>query len=124
MSNYKNKGSTEAVRYGAYVRKHRIEKGMTQQELGEIIGITAKSIGFIERGENFPTQVNMFKLAEVLDMSMDEFIYGYKFFDAELSIQELNEMLKDLSPQDQTLMITLMANISKALKQRNDDRQS
>ncbi len=124
MSNFKNKGSTEAARYGAYVRKHRIEKGMTQQELGDIIGITGKSIGFIERGENFPTQVNMFKLAEVLDMSMDEFIFGYKFFDAELSIKELNELLNDLTPEDRTLMITLMAHISKALKQRNDDKQS
>ncbi len=124
MSKFKNKGSAEATRYGAYVRKHRIKKGMTQQELGEIIGITGKSIGFIERGENLPNQVNMFKLAEVLDMSMDEFIFGYKFFDAQLSIKELNEMLNDLTPQDQTLLITLIATISKALKQRNDDKQS
>ncbi len=124
MSNCKNRGSSEAIRYGAYVRKYRIKKGMTQQELGDIIGITGKSVGFIERGENFPTQMNMFKIAKVLDMSMDEFIFGYKFFDADLSMKELNEMLKELSSGDQSLVITIVADICKALRQRNNDRQS
>jgi len=57
--------------FGALIRKHRLAKGYTQQQLADKMGIQTKSISFIERGINYPSPENIFKLAQVLDISFD-----------------------------------------------------
>ncbi|MBO5967173.1 MAG: helix-turn-helix transcriptional regulator [Clostridia bacterium] len=69
------------INFGLYVKEHRERKGYTQQQLSELIGITPKSISYIERGENYPSPDNLFELAKVLDMSLDEFVFSHKKFD-------------------------------------------
>lgn len=62
----------DAKQLGLYIQKHRKAKGYTQQDLADLMDLTPKSISFIERGINYPTPNNIFKLAEILDMSLDE----------------------------------------------------
>lgn len=73
--------------FGALIRKHRLAKGYTQQQLGDAIGIQTKSISFIERGINYPSPENIFKLAEVLDISLDEYIFGYCKFNPTINMK-------------------------------------
>lgn len=63
--------------FGALIRKFRLKNGYTQQQLALKIGIQTKSISFIERGINYPSPENIFKLAQVLNISLDEYIFGY-----------------------------------------------
>ena len=83
--------------FGKHVKKYRKEKGMTQQQLAEEVDVLPKTISCIERGESYPTQENIFKIAKVLDMSLDEFVLGYKKGSDVISINEINEMISELS---------------------------
>lgn len=56
---------------GKRVKELRIEKGLSQQELGLAIGVTKVSICGYENGTRIPTLDNLIKLAEVLETTTD-----------------------------------------------------
>ena len=106
------------VKFGEYIKKHRKAKGLTQRKLAEIMELTTKSISFFERGENYPTQENIFKLAAVLDMSLDEYIFSYTRFNDTFCISEINESLSELSNEDKELIINIVKTTCETLKKR------
>ena len=96
------------VNFGLFIKKHREKKGYTQQALADMIGLTPKSISFIERGINYPSQDNIFRLAELLDLSLDEFVFSYSRFNKNICKDELNEMIKQLDPDEQGMLIGMI----------------
>lgn len=56
---------------GKRVRELRVEKGMSQQELGNAIGVTKVSICGYENGSRFPNLEKLIKLAETLETTTD-----------------------------------------------------
>ena len=109
--------------FGQYVREHRERKGYTQQKLAELLKVTPKSISYIERGENYPSVDNMFELAHILDMSLDEFIFSYKKFDTTLSFEELNECLRNLSYDNQIVLLSVIRAVAQTLALQNESEQ-
>jgi transcriptional regulator with XRE-family HTH domain len=53
--------------FGGNVRRIRIKKGLTQEELAEKAGLDFRQIGFIERGEINPKLHTIQKLRKGLD---------------------------------------------------------
>ncbi len=60
--------------FGATIASMRKEKGMTQLELAEMMGVTDKAVSKWERDLSFPDISSLPKLAEVFDVSVDELI--------------------------------------------------
>lgn len=97
--------------FGAFIKKHRIAKKMTQEELAAELGLTKKSVCYFENGRTFPTQENIFKLANILDMSLDEFVFGVSHFNHEISIPQINETLQTLSVKEQGMALAILSAI-------------
>ena len=53
------------------LKNTRIEKGLTQPQLAEKIGVSNGMISFWENGIHEPTVSNIIKLANVLEVSSD-----------------------------------------------------
>lgn len=117
LENYK-------INLGLYIKAHRERKEYTQQQLAEAIGVTPKSISYIERGENYPSPDNLFELAKVLDMSLDEFIFSHKKFDKTICFEEINQRLEQLSLENQAILISIIDSVSTTLllAQENSDQ--
>ena len=98
-------------RFGAFIKKHRLAKKMTQEELAVALGVTKKSVCYFESGRTFPSQENIFKLATILDMSLDEFVFGVSRFNHEISIPQINEMLQTLSDKEQGMALATLSTI-------------
>ena len=58
--------------FGTMVAALRKQRGMTQFELAEKMGVTDKAVSKWERDLSFPDVNSIPKLAEVLDVSVDE----------------------------------------------------
>ena len=58
--------------FGNMVAVLRKQKGMTQLELAEKMGVTDKAVSKWERDLSFPDVSSIPKLAEILDVSVDE----------------------------------------------------
>ncbi|MFH5834531.1 helix-turn-helix transcriptional regulator [Proteiniclasticum sp. C24MP] len=56
----------------------RIEKGLTQFQLAELIGATNQTISEYERGRVKPSYDNMKKISEILDTPVGELFFDEK----------------------------------------------
>lgn len=59
-----------------FIREIRESKGLSQEDLSKLSGISASHIGYIENGERQPTLLVMCKLAEALNVDIKE-LYKY-----------------------------------------------
>lgn len=65
------------VALGAVVRQKRKAAGYTQEAFGMAAGIDRSHMGGIERGEHNLTMLNILKIVQALNMTVDEFFKGY-----------------------------------------------
>lgn len=56
---------------GKIIRKLRLEKSVTQNELSNYLGLTPKMVSFYELGERFPPYDIILKLADYFNVSTD-----------------------------------------------------
>lgn len=66
------------IKSGEFIANLRKEKGMTQQELGNLIGVGDKTVSKWERGINVPDVIMIKKIASVFDIEIDEILNGEK----------------------------------------------
>ena len=75
---------------GKFIAKNRKAKKLTQSELGELLGVTDRSISNWENGKNMP-DLSLFKpLCDILDISINELMSGEK-----INNKEYNEKLEE-----------------------------
>ncbi len=110
--------SAETTRkaFGKYIQMHRKKHKYTQQELADRLGVTSKTVSCTERGETFPSYENIFRLAKLLDMSLDEFVFGYSRFQDKLCIPQINEMLCSLEGDDRRIVLETVKTMCLAMK--------
>lgn len=76
---------------GNRIRISRKEKGISQEKLGELCGISTAHVGHIERGTRIPSLETLFRISKELNVSID-----YLFFDSQ---NEINDIFKSISAQ-------------------------
>lgn len=57
------------------VKELRKEKGLTQEELAEIIGVSRQTINAIEKEKFDPSLPTAFKMARLFDKSIESFFH-------------------------------------------------
>ena len=68
-----NTGMTKEI--GLRLKLARIEKGYTQEDLAQEVGVTRQTIGFIEKGGYNPTLNLCLKLARALDRTLNDLFW-------------------------------------------------
>jgi len=76
---------------GENIKKLRREKGLTQENLAEFLGVTFQSVSNWERGESYPDITMLPEIAGFFKVSVDE-ILGLNKADAEKKINEYLEI--------------------------------
>ncbi len=61
---------------GKYISKKRVEKGYTQRQLGDLLGVTEKTISKWECGVNAPDISLLLNLSNILSTSTQEILLG------------------------------------------------
>ena len=78
---------------GKVIYKLRKEKGMTQLELAEKMGVTDKAVSKWERDLSFPDINSIPKLAEIFDVSVDDLMQVKAEHTENLSKSKINEIV-------------------------------
>ena len=65
-----------SIKQGEYLKKLRTEKGLSQDALGEVLGISRQSVSKWEQGNSTPDIDNIGKLAEFYGVSIDSLVKG------------------------------------------------
>ena len=66
--------SRDAVRFGAIIKRLRLQRGWTLVKLARRAGMHANYIGIVERGGNIPSLVTILELAEVLGVDPGDLV--------------------------------------------------
>jgi putative transcriptional regulator len=61
------------------VEELRISRGLTRQQLADVVGVHYQTIGYLERGEYSPSLILALKIAKALDAEIPE-IFSIKPF--------------------------------------------
>lgn len=56
------------------IKKYRLEKGLTQEKLSELTGISTDYLSEIERGKRVPSFKRFDKIAQVLEIEAYKFL--------------------------------------------------
>ena len=57
---------------GQNIKKYRLEKGLSQESLSELLGVNSKFIGHVERVERFISLKKLIQLTKILDIKLSE----------------------------------------------------
>lgn len=79
---------------GKMIRQARIDKGYTQSELGDMIGVSNKAISRWENGETFPDIGVIEPVAQMLELRIQDIITGTKDSDQDTAITEVVRVAK------------------------------
>lgn len=79
---------------GKMIRQARIDKGYTQSELGDMIGVSNKAISRWENGETFPDIGVIEPVAKMLELRIQDIITGTKDSDQDTAITEVVRVAK------------------------------
>ena len=77
---------------GDVIKKHRKNKGMTQEEMAVCLGITTPAVNKWERGNTLPDITLLAPIARLLDITTDELLS----FKDELTDKEINQYISNL----------------------------
>ena len=69
-----SKRSSITIKFGLKLKMERTKKSLSQEKLAELAGISATSIGAIERGTSVPSLDTIAALAKALGMEITELI--------------------------------------------------
>ncbi len=61
---------------GELIKKMRIEKGYTQLELGDLLGVSNKAVSRWENGDSFPDIGVLENLSQILDLKIQDIVIG------------------------------------------------
>lgn len=74
---------------GLLIKSARLQKGYTQSELGDILGVSNKAISRWEKGDSFPDVGILEDLSNCLDISIEELVSGEPDIDKDKSLTAL-----------------------------------
>lgn len=61
------------VKIGEKIKELRLEKGLSQMQLGKLIGASQKAVDYWERSVNEPKSSYIIALVKVFDITYDDF---------------------------------------------------
>ena len=101
---------------GIRIRRFRKERGMTQQVLAEQSRQEPSNISHIERGATKVSLPTLFKIANALEVSLDDLVYDSLEKTQHISNKELNHILSDCSDKELKAIIEMVKSTKSILR--------
>lgn len=83
-----------SIKQGEYLKKLRTENNLSQEKLGEKLGLSRQSISKWEQGNAVPDIENIMKLAKLYNVSVDSILNGEEDKKEEISTQETARLVQ------------------------------
>ena len=88
----------DIVKMGKFLKALRKEKGLTQEQLGEKIGVTNKTVSRWENGNYMPPVECLEMLSDIYQISINEIVAGERVVEEkikEIAEENISSVLKD-----------------------------
>lgn len=89
---------------GARIREVRIGCRLTQAALAEKAGIEPSNLSHIERAATKVSLPTLVRIANALEVTLDELVYGSLIKNKHISVKMLEDVLADCTPHEQMVL--------------------
>ncbi|MFW6006460.1 MAG: helix-turn-helix domain-containing protein [Halanaerobiales bacterium] len=99
---------------GSRLKKLRYNLNLTQEKLGEKADLHYSYIGQVERGDKTPSLKALIKIAEALNISLEELIHEETVNTntiKDVKIKNINKLLSDRTPEELDLIYKIIRDI-------------
>ncbi len=93
-------GGIDYVTIGVRIRACRKAKGWTQAELAEHSGVEPSNISHIERAATKLSLPTLISIANALETTLDELVYGTLVKSEHISVKMIDELLADCTAEE------------------------
>ena len=101
---------------GSRIRKYRLERGLTQENVSEYADLTPAHYSHIERGNTKPSLPTLISIANVLDVSIDDLLCDNLSKSLHVRVKDVNDLLSDCTNQEVKALTEILAAAKKALR--------
>ena len=103
---------------GKRIKEYRLKKHLTQEKLGEIVNVATSNISHIERATTQVSLPSLVKIANALDVTLDQLICDSSIPVAEFYIeQDIANLLHGCSLKEKEIIKDIIAAARKSLKE-------
>ena len=103
----------DQIKIGGFLKDLRKEKGITQEQLAEKLGVSGRTISRWETGNNMPDISLLVEIAEFFDVSIPEIIKGErKSEDMKEETKEVSETMSDYARAEKEQLLKSIRNMS------------
>ena len=103
----------DQIKVGAFLKDLRREKGITQEQLAEELGVSGRTISRWENGNNMPDISLLVEIAEYFDVSIPEIIKGERESeDMKEEVKEVAEIMSDYAKTEKEQLVKSIRNMS------------
>ena len=103
----------DQIKVGAFLKDLRREKGITQEQLAEELGVSGRTISRWENGNNMPDISLLVEIAEYFDVHIPEIIKGErKSEDMKEEAKEVAETMSDYAKTEKEQLVKSIRNMS------------
>lgn len=101
---------------GKQIKKIRVAKGYTQEELSEKIDISQRALSSIELGNNFATAETIDKLLDAFDITIEELFATNYLKETAILLKMINKNIAEIGDNPEKLEI--IYNLTKSLNKK------
>ena len=101
----------DTKKIGKFISENRKRKGLTQEQLGELLGVTNKTISRWENGNYMPDLSLLVPLSETLDISLNELLNG-KYITEDKIMETTEKSLKNTINYSKNMLVQEKRKIS------------
>lgn len=103
---------------GEHIRTFRLKDGITQADLAEKSGVDPSNISHIERGATKVSLPTLIKIANALNVSLDDIVYDSLNKNAHISVKELNSLLADCDDSELKAIVEMAKSTKSILRNK------
>lgn len=105
---------------GKRIREHRLARKWKQENLAELASVEPSNISHIERGATKVSLPTLIRLANALEVSMDELLYDSLIKNGHVSVKMIDDLLKDSSAKELAVVTEVVRHTLELIKKYED----
>ena len=98
------------ISIGKRIREMRVKANLTQAALAEKAGIEPSNLSHIERAATKVSLPTLMNIANALEVSLDELVYGSLVKSSHISVKMLEDVFSTCTPKEQIVLAEFLKN--------------
>ncbi len=100
---------------GQKIRRMRLKRNLTQEELAEKVDINQRTLSGIELGEGFVSAETLDKLVDALDTTFEEMFATNHYKETPILVREISGIVETLANDSDRRRLEILYNVGKSL---------